>query len=941
MGAWGRYSPLRRMQLYKERKPQKLWLELLGKSYVGLIYWTVLVEFLRNVFWFQLRAGHLAPQLGFLAYLFIPSVVVGRPFFRQFLEKHPWSRALLVIGGVLGLWGQWYHSAVRRVTLSATGVGLLGIYVWEGMWAATTARRERTAFGMVGGILLLQVLKWAYAGPNPLVARWWGLLFLGIIPGVCTALLVLSEDLAESEGGELQSFLEEELDVELEDITTDDPLPFHAVDSWRYTKLEVINPSVRAVNGGPRNSSDSSTIRLSTVDIPMSESSGDAGRFLNGEHSSDGDNLPQWSKVPMEVTQKSANEETAAGRHSRRTSEESGYQDIKWHDEELEPSTEEVVLKQVGSGTDSLQEHKLEEITETSSPKSTKEDILHKFTAWSGGFGVDAFREARTDSGLREVVDSPVYSERKDESPVAVQPNSSSMTNRRWGEGEEVPWLMDIQGNNDITDSELDPFRHKDTKWNISSCVRTAQRGIWSGSLLFITHWILTAPTSYSRWEGTSVEQGWFSILSLTLGLLAATEYPRIVCLRRTQGLVFWLLAAVGAILFMLYPEGAMVGAALLAFSAPSLWISIAQFNLETYPGSGLGIMVIIYVTFTLWSTCLVAYQSIPELGFLRGTRNILMGFAVTGIGLGVGREAFAAFKEKKERDMDTQRGIFKGLTNSDSEVPGRQAVGALIAVVGLIGFIALGVRVQHSAPKFLPIGGSLKVLNFNVQQGFSRAGTVNYDSVLNMLRREQPHVVMLQESDTMHIVHGNIDTIDYLSIWLRMHSLYSPPTKADTWGCAMLSFYPFVYSKSGVFVSPKGENACFQYAQIEVGGKLVHLLNTHFGTLENEIALQAQDFAALVKTIFDTPENERVYLVMAGDLNSEPFSSSYNATLSSGLLGDAFVSRNGGDNYHRDPGAGYIFSSSAFNCTSWEEPYYDQQKTADGYPVVATFEFM
>lgn len=153
---WGKYNPIR-LQYLKERKPQKLWLELLGKSYVGLIYWTALVDFLRNLYWFQLKAGGLAPQVGFAAYLFIPSLAVGRPFFRQFLDDHPWARALLVVGGVLGLWGHLQSSALRRVTLSACGVGLLGIYVGEGLWAGTTARRERTAFGMVGGILLLQV----------------------------------------------------------------------------------------------------------------------------------------------------------------------------------------------------------------------------------------------------------------------------------------------------------------------------------------------------------------------------------------------------------------------------------------------------------------------------------------------------------------------------------------------------------------------------------------------------------------------------------------------------------------------------------------------------------------------------------------------------------------------------------------------------------------
>lgn len=183
---------------------------------------------------------------------------------------------------------------------------------------------------------------------------------------------------------------------------------------------------------------------------------------------------------------------------------------------------------------------------------------------------------------------------------------------------------------------------------------------------------------------------------------------------------------------------------------------------------------------------------------------------------------------------------------------------------------------------------------------------------------------------------------IDYWSTWLRMHSLYTPPTKSDTWGCAMLSSYPFTYSESGVLDSPKGENACYQYAQVEIGGKVVHLMNAHFGTLEDEIALQAQQMGQIISRVLgQEPGPQKVWVLFGGDINSAPLSLGYNRTVDSGL-DDAYVLRNGQwkGPEERDPGAGYVFSSPAFNCTSWTEPQYDQQKTADGDPVVATFEF-
>jgi hypothetical protein len=228
--------------------------------------------------------------------------------------------------------------------------------------------------------------------------------------------------------------------------------------------------------------------------------------------------------------------------------------------------------------------------------------------------------------------------------------------------------LMDIRGDHDISESELDLYRHKQSKWRIGSCMRTAQMGIGSGSLIFLTHWVLTAPTSLSRWQGLSTQVGWFSIFSLLFGLIAATEYPRVLFLRRTQGIVFWVLAAVGASMFIWSTSGAMLGGVLLAFSAPSLWISIAQCNLERYPGGGLAIMSVVYIIFVLWSTSLVAYQSIHVLGFLRGTRGLLMGCTVTGIGIGVGREPGTASREKAAHG-----GMWRGLFTSEIDARGRQ----------------------------------------------------------------------------------------------------------------------------------------------------------------------------------------------------------------------------------------------------------------------------
>lgn len=128
-----------------------------GEAYVGLVYWTGLVEFMRNIYWFQLAKGGMSFEVGFVAYLFTPALVIAHPILRARLQGHIWSRPLLLLCGLVGIGGQFFWGPLMRLAFAATSVGILGIYVIDGLWAASRARRRQVAFGMVGGIMLLQV----------------------------------------------------------------------------------------------------------------------------------------------------------------------------------------------------------------------------------------------------------------------------------------------------------------------------------------------------------------------------------------------------------------------------------------------------------------------------------------------------------------------------------------------------------------------------------------------------------------------------------------------------------------------------------------------------------------------------------------------------------------------------------------------------------------
>ncbi|CAI5533341.1 unnamed protein product [Closterium sp. Naga37s-1] len=213
-----------------------------------------------------------------------------------------------------------------------------------------------------------------------------------------------------------------------------------------------------------------------------------------------------------------------------------------------------------------------------------------------------------------------------------------------------------------------------------------------------------------------------------------------------------------------------------------------------------------------------------------------------------------------------------------------------------------------------------------------------------------------------MHMIHGNVDMVQYLATWLGMHARSAPPARHQSWGCAILSRFPLLSaSPSQSLPSPHGELACFQHAVILLGagnmlpgggnmvtnrgaagwgnqtsgvvsGYPVHIMNAHFSDLEVDIRLEAERAASLVRSVLQAGKGGE-----HGDFNLPPLSPPYLTLLAPGLV-DSEAERMGawksmGD---RDPGAGYVFVSRGnVECEAWAEPRYDQRKTSDGYPVV------
>ena len=415
-------------------------------------------------------------------------------------------------------------------------------------------------------------------GINPLVARWWGFFLLGVIPGVGTALLLLTEDVSQLEAEAFEDHPTDTIDSGSDDDYTDD--------------TEGI--SLLALNRSP----------LDTHDV-----------------------LDLESRLPKELRA------------------------LRTHDQD----------------------------SPRSSPRSTPRASPRHPSVDRGGLRDLANSPARANSVYKHGI-SPL----RNDSPLRSESHHHIIDDgdvRRWKEGEEVPWLK--EGHCD-TDSDVDDETFRQRKWKFKTTVllRTVQMGVGSGCLWFLTHWLFTAPTTMARWLGLSVTWGGpLVICTLGIGMALAAEAARSIWLKRIHGLLAWLVALVGALMMMWTTPFAVTGVLFLVLMLPSMWVMMARNIVGVYSGIGLALSSAIYLGLVVWSTALVAYEFIPGCMALRGTRGLLLGCSVAGIGLGLGRGPEVTTSER--RACGARLGTVR--ISWGSGVPGRQVLVFTLTTPGLL----------------------------------------------------------------------------------------------------------------------------------------------------------------------------------------------------------------------------------------------------------------
>jgi endonuclease/exonuclease/phosphatase family metal-dependent hydrolase len=183
------------------------------------------------------------------------------------------------------------------------------------------------------------------------------------------------------------------------------------------------------------------------------------------------------------------------------------------------------------------------------------------------------------------------------------------------------------------------------------------------------------------------------------------------------------------------------------------------------------------------------------------------------------------------------------------------------------------------SRPVARPETERLKLMTYNIQQGFDALGNKNLEAQLAVIQRVGPDILGLQESDTARVANGNVDAVRYLADHLDMYSYYGPTTTTGTFGIALLSKYP-IQNPATFFMYSQGEQTAAIHAELDLAGKTYHIFVTHLGN--GGPIVQLEDLLVRIKRL----EN----VIAMGDFNFRPSTDQY--ALMTGALADSWLLR-------------------------------------------------
>ena len=195
-----------------------------------------------------------------------------------------------------------------------------------------------------------------------------------------------------------------------------------------------------------------------------------------------------------------------------------------------------------------------------------------------------------------------------------------------------------------------------------------------------------------------------------------------------------------------------------------------------------------------------------------------------------------------------------------------------------------------------------LRLLTFNIAhgrglnpiQGLTSAQKLknNLRKIAKLIEKLQPDMVALQEIDECSRWAGNFDHLEYLRLYAGFpHAVFGINTRRKgllnlCYGNALLSRHPILATETVVFGQATVGEKGFLFAEFDVGGRIVPVVNIHlhFGSREHRIRQIGRLLAWLREKLRERGPHWDLPPIICGDFNNPGHSPDATAALLSHL---------------------------------------------------------
>src|SRR5438876_723330 len=186
----------------------------------------------------------------------------------------------------------------------------------------------------------------------------------------------------------------------------------------------------------------------------------------------------------------------------------------------------------------------------------------------------------------------------------------------------------------------------------------------------------------------------------------------------------------------------------------------------------------------------------------------------------------------------------------------------ALVPIVSVVPLVALATTPTPAATED-PVN-TFRVMTYNIHQGFNAGQIPSLDSLVDVISRESPDVLVLQEVVRGWMIDEQHDALSVLSERLGLPYVFGPNI-GDLYGNALLSRFPMTDVKRIHFaVQPSLKHQPRGAIGVRIGDVLI--VTTHLDDVSDSGSIRQEQ----VRTILREWDGEKVAIV-AGDMNAEP----------------------------------------------------------------------